>query len=75
MRDELIPVIHKELAKLVPVFHEEIGGHIFEAANHVSCRDFYKAMRALRPLIQYEARLLDMLQGREPEPQVSAAAE
>ena len=75
VRDELIPVIQQDLAKLVPVFHEEIGGHIFEAANHVSCRDFYKAMRALRPLIQYEARLLEMLKGKSDEAQMSAAAE
>lgn len=64
IRDELVPVIQKDLAKLVPIFHEEIGGHIFEAANHVSCADFYKAMRALRPLIKYEARLLDMINAR-----------
>ena len=67
IRDELVPVIQKDLAKLVPIFHEEIGGHIFEAANHVSGRDFYKAMRALRPLIKYEARLLDMLQSKDAE--------
>lgn len=72
IRDELVPVIHKDLAKLVPIFHEEIGGHIFEAANHVSAGDFYKAMRALRPLIKYEARLLDMIQGKED---VATAAE
>ncbi|SHH79583.1 flagellar biosynthesis repressor FlbT [Cognatishimia maritima] len=67
IRDELVPVIQKDLAKLVPIFHEEIGGHIFEAANHVSGRDFYKAMRALRPLIKYEARLLEMLQSKDAE--------
>lgn len=72
VRDELVPVIQKDLAKLVPVFHEEIGGHIFEAANHVSVGDYYKAMRALRPLIKYEARLLDMIQGKNP---VATAAE
>lgn len=72
IRDELVPVIQKDLAKLVPIFHEEIGGHIFEAANHVSVGDYYKAMRALRPLIKYEARLLDMIQGKETVP---AAAE
>lgn len=72
IRDELVPVIQKDLAKLVPIFHEEIGGHIFEAANHVSVGDYYKAMRALRPLIKYEARLLDMIQGKET---VATAAE
>lgn len=65
IRDDLVPVIQRNLGQLVPVFHEEINGHIFEAANHVSCRDFYKAMRALRPLIKYEERLLDMIQSKE----------
>lgn len=65
IRDEMMPVIQTDLANLVPIFHEEIGGHIFEAANHVSCADYYKAMRALRPLIAYEARLLDMIKGKE----------
>lgn len=64
IRDELVPVIQTDLGKLVPIFHEEIGGHIFEAANHVSVGDYYKAMRALRPLIKYEARLLEMIQGK-----------
>ncbi len=65
VRKELRPVIQKDLAALVPIFHEEIGIHIFEAANHVSCADYYKAMRALRPLIKYESRLLDMIKERE----------
>ncbi|MFY0597928.1 MAG: flagellar biosynthesis repressor FlbT [Cognatishimia sp.] len=65
IREEMVPVIQKDLARLVPIFHEEIGGHIFEAANHVSIGDYYKAMRALRPLIKYEQRLLDMIQGKE----------
>lgn len=65
VRKELRPVIQKDLAALVPIFHEEIGSHIFEAANHVSCADYYKAMRALRPLIKYESRLLDMIKDRE----------
>jgi flagellar protein FlbT len=65
IRDEMVPVIQKDLARLVPIFHEEIGGHIFEAANHVSIGDYYKAMRALRPLIKYEQRLLDMIQRKE----------
>lgn len=73
VRKELVPVIQRELARLVPVFHEEIGGHIFEAANHVSCSDFYKAMRALRPLIKYEARLLEMINGKAQEEAATAA--
>lgn len=70
LRDKLIPVIQKKLAGLVPVFHDEISGHIFEAANHVSARDFYKALRSLRPVIDYEAQLYDMI----AEKQGTAAA-
>lgn len=72
IRDELVPVIQKDLAKLVPVFHDEIGSHIFEAAQHVACSDYYKAMRALRPLIEYEGRLLDLIKSKES---VATAAE
>ncbi|SFE85280.1 flagellar protein FlbT [Sulfitobacter brevis] len=61
-RTKLVPIIQKRLGKLVPVFHDDVAKHIFEAANHVSQADFYKAMRALRPLIEYEARLFDMIQ-------------
>lgn len=60
-RKKLMPIIQKRLGKLVPVFHDEVGEHIFEAANHVSQSDYYKAMRALRPLIEYEARLFEMI--------------
>lgn len=61
-RKKLVPIIQKKLAQLVPVFHDEVGQHIFEAAGFVSQADFYKAMRALRPLIDYEERLFDMMQ-------------
>ena len=60
-RKKLVPIIQKQLGRLEPVFHDEVGQHIFDAANHVSLADFYKAMRALRPLIEYEARLLEMV--------------
>lgn len=61
-RKKLVPIIQKQLGKLVPVFHDEVAQHIFEAANHVAHADFYKGMRALRPLIEYEARLFEMIQ-------------
>ncbi|MGB7317133.1 MAG: flagellar biosynthesis repressor FlbT, partial [Planktotalea sp.] len=58
-RDKLVPIIQKQLGKLVPVFHDEVAQHIFDAASHVSLRDFYKAMRALRPLMDYEEQLFE----------------
>lgn len=71
VREKLVPIIQKKLGQLVPVFHDEMSQHIFEAASHVSHEDFYKAMRALRPLMDYEAQLFEMLNSR----QVVAAAE
>lgn len=65
MRDALVPVIQDKLGKLVPVFHDEISGHIFEAANNVSVGDYYKAMSALRPVMEYEAHLLDLLNSQQ----------
>ena len=61
-RKKLVPIVQKMLGQLVPVFHDEVSQHIFQAASHVSQRDFYKAMRALRPLIEYEERLFDMME-------------
>lgn len=61
IRDELRPVIQKNLAGLVPIFNEQISGHVFEAANHVSAANYYKAMRALRPVMQHEEELLSLL--------------
>lgn len=71
VREKLVLIIQKKLGQLVPVFHDEMSQHIFEAASHVSHEDFYKAMRALRPLMDYEAQLFDMLNNR----QVVTAAE
>ncbi len=58
IRDDIAPEIQTRLGRLVPVFHDEIAGYLFEAANHVSARNYYKAMRALRHVIDYEAELL-----------------
>lgn len=71
VREKLVPIIQKKLGQLVPVFHDEMSQHIFEAASHVSHEDFYKAMRSLRPLMDYEGKLFDMLNSR----QVVTAAE
>jgi len=63
-RTKLVPIIQKKLGQMVPVFHDDVAQHIFDAANHVSTADFYKAMRALRPLIEYEAGLFKMLEDK-----------
>ncbi|MFT6676405.1 MAG: flagellar protein FlbT [Sulfitobacter sp.] len=64
MRKKLVPIIQKRLGKLVAVFHDDMSNHIFEAANQVSQADFYKAMRALRPLMDYETQLFDVLNSK-----------
>jgi len=61
IREKLVPVIQKKLGQLVPVFHDEIAGYIFEAANHVSCANYYKAMRSLRAVLDYEDELYKMM--------------
>lgn len=71
IRSDLRPVIHKSLAELVPIFNEQIAGHIFEAANHVSAANYYKAMRALREVMRYEDELLNLLASRESPPQAA----
>lgn len=65
VRDELVPIIQEKLGKLVPVFHDDISAHIFEAANYISTGDYYKAMSSLRPVMEYEAHLLDVINSRE----------
>jgi flagellar protein FlbT len=60
-RKKLVSIIQRKLGALAPVFHDEMAGHIFEAAAHVSSTDFYKAMRTLRPLIEYEEKLFKMI--------------
>lgn len=61
IRDEVMPVIQQKLAKLVAVFHDDVANHIFDAAMQVSMRDYYKAMRALRPVVNYEEELLERI--------------
>ncbi len=70
IRQKIVPIVQKRLGRLVPVFHDEMAEHIFQAAGHVSTADFYRAMRALRPLMDYEAQLLKMIESRT---QVTAA--
>lgn len=58
LRDKLVPLVQQDLAALATVFGGENLMRIFEAANYVSQMDYYKALRALRPVIKHEARLL-----------------
>ncbi len=66
IRDDISPEIQARLGRLVPVFHDEIAGYLFEAANHVSAQNYYKAIRALRHVIDYEAELLRRVSERHP---------
>lgn len=72
LRDKLTPIIQKRLGRLFPVFHVQIGGHLVEAANHVSARNYYHALRSIKPVIAYEAELLSMFGDSHP---VVASAE
>jgi flagellar protein FlbT len=58
LRDQLVPEIQKRLAGLATVFGAENLSRVFKAANYVSCNDYYKALRALRPVMAHEAELL-----------------
>lgn len=71
LRDNLTPVIQKRLGKLVPVFNVEIGGHLIEAANHVSARNYYNALKAIKPVMAYEEELLSLF-GNQPADCVAA---
>jgi len=80
LREKLIPVIQQHLAALATVFGGDNLMRIFEAANYVSQSDYYKALRALRAVMQHEAQLLaglaaDAQQDTAPEEVPEAAAE
>ena len=63
LRDELLPLIQSQLAELATTFGNPSLGNIFEAASFVSAGDYYKAMRALRPVIAHEAETLSRISG------------
>ncbi|MCA0922629.1 flagellar biosynthesis repressor FlbT [Pseudooceanicola nanhaiensis] len=65
LREKLVPAIQKQLAALATVFGPPNVSNIFEAANEVSKMDYYKAMRALRPVLRYEEELLNHLASAE----------
>jgi len=61
IRDTIVPVIQERLGKLATVFEDQTSGLIFEAANHVSTSDFYKALSSLRGVLKREAEILEYI--------------
>lgn len=61
LREDLLGPIQKQLAVLATVFAGGSIAQIFEAANFVSIGDFYKALRALRPVMRHEEEILERL--------------
>ena len=61
-RDRMLKPIQKQLAILAVTFEAPRGDYAVEAATFVSTGDFYKALRALRPLMEHEAQLLASLE-------------
>lgn len=59
LRDKLVTPIQHNLAELATVFGPPHVSGIFEAANFVSKGDYYKALRCLRPIRQYEHELMN----------------
>jgi len=72
LREQIIPSIQKQLGVLATVFGLPHVNNVFEAANYVSIEDYYKALRALRPVLRHEEKLLsfnvDSGQDLIPEP-------
>jgi flagellar biosynthesis repressor protein FlbT len=61
LRDDLLPPIQKQLAVLATVFSGSSLPQIFEAANYVSIGNYYKALRALRSVMQHEDEIFARL--------------
>ena len=61
-RENLIPVIHEQLAAVHKIFSAQVQSNIMECANYLSVGDYYKALAILRPAIKYEKQLLDFRQ-------------
>lgn len=57
-QDKLRKPIQQQLAGLATAFGPPNVHNVFEAANFVSQGDYYKALRALRPLMKREAEIL-----------------
>ncbi len=67
LREKLVPMIQQNLAEIATVFGPPTVGHIFEAANYVSKSDFYKALRHLKPVLEYENELLNHISASQAE--------
>jgi flagellar protein FlbT len=57
-REALISEIQDDLAELATIFGGENLGHIFDAATFVSSTDYYKALKCLKKIFEYEAAVL-----------------
>ncbi len=64
LRDDLVTQIQKQLAVLATVFGGANLALVFEAANYVSIGDYYKALRALRPVMRHEEDLFARMQAK-----------
>ncbi len=73
LREDLITPIQKQLAVLATVFIGDNVGQIFEAANYVSMGDYYKALRALRPVMRHEEEVLSRAWARTHESGAASA--
>lgn len=74
-REGMSKKIHKALAEMVPVFRPEIAAKLFEAAGNVSINNYYKAMRALRPVIEHESAVFAHIAEKNAEFAAQQAAE
>lgn len=63
-REKIVPVIQTALAELVSVFAPPTVNRIFEAAQFVSTKDYYKALSALRSVMRYEQQVFNRLIAR-----------
>ena len=68
LREKLVPTIQQNLAQLATVFGPPTVGHIFEAANYVSKSDFYKALKQLQPVMEYENELMNHISATHANP-------
>lgn len=55
-RDEIVPHVQQRLGKLVPTVSTNLGGLLCEAANHVSGRNYYKALKCVGQVISHTSQ-------------------
>lgn len=57
--DATLKSAHDGIANLYKIIkNESIRGYLMEAGNHLSAGDCYKALRSMKPVIDYEADLM-----------------